>query len=248
MARLRGWGRATPRRAQIREEQVVLTLGEREIPLRVRHHPRARRLTLRVDPAVGGAVVTLPSGLKARDGLDFAERKADWLIRRIDSLPKSVPLADGTEMPLLGVPVPIRHRPEARGTVWLEDGEIHVAGRPEHLPRRVVDWFKAEAKRELAERARLKAEGIGRTVGRVTVRDTRTRWGSCSANGNLSFCWRLIMAPDHVLDYVVAHEVAHLIERNHGPRFWDLVRDLTEDSGKARVWLRRHGDSLLRYG
>lgn len=248
MARLRGWGRAALRRTQIREEQMVLALGDREIPLCIRHHPRARRLTLRIDPTGAGAIVTLPSGLKSRDGIEFAERKADWLIDRLDSLPKQVPFGDGTEMPLRGIPHRIRHRPESRGPVWLENGEIHVAGRPEHLPRRVVDWLKAEARRELTARARDKAARIDRTVGRVTVRDTKSRWGSCSANGNLSFCWRLILAPENVLDYVVAHEVAHLIERNHGPRFWNLVRELTDDTGGAKVWLRRNGDSLLRYG
>ncbi len=248
MARLRGWGRATPRRTRIREEKMVLALGDREIPLCIRHHPRARRLTLRIDPTGDGAIVTLPSGLKARDGIEFAERKADWLIDRLDSLPKPVPIGDGTEMPLRGIPHRIRHRPESRGTVWLENGEIHVAGRPEYLPRRVVDWLKTEARRELTARARDKAARIDRTVGRVTVRDTKSRWGSCSANGNLSFCWRLILAPENVLDYVVAHEVAHLIERNHGPRFWNLVRELTDETGSAKVWLRRNGDSLLRYG
>ena len=248
MAGLRGWARAAPRRRRIREEQTVLALAGHEIPLRIRHHPTARRLTLRIDPAGGGAIVTLPSGLKARDGIAFAERKADWLINRLDSLPKPVPIGNGSELPLRGIPHRIRHRTDARGTVWLENGEIHVAGRPEYLQRRIVDWLKAEARRELGERAHDKADRIGRTVGRVTVRDTRSRWGSCSANGNLSFCWRLIMAPEHVLDYVVAHEVAHLIERNHGPRFWDLVRELTDDTGGAKVWLRRDGDSLLRYG
>ncbi len=104
-----------------------------------------------------------------------------------------------------------------------EGGTLIVAGRPEHLGRRLTDWLKAEARREFAVRARAKAEILGRRVGRVTVRDTRSRWGSCSANGNLSFCWRMVMAPAFVVDYVVAHEVAHLKVRDHSPRFWKTV-------------------------
>ncbi len=128
------------------------------------------------------------------------------------------------------------------------DGEIRVRGGPEPVARRVRDHLARLAGQELTRRARLHAATIGRKVTRITVRDTKSRWGSCSAAGSLSFSWRLIMAPEPVLDYVVAHEVAHLIEMNHGPRFWKLVRTMVVDPDSQRAWLKRHRAELLSYG
>ena len=138
--------------------------------------------------------------------------------------------------------------PQARGVVWQEEGAIHVAGRAEHLARRIEDWLRREARREIERRARAKAELIGKRIAAITIRDPKSRWGSCSPRGQLSFSWRLILAPRHVLDYVVAHEVAHLKELNHGPRFWKLTAELTRDADGARAWLNEHGPLLHRYG
>ena len=115
-------------------------------------------------------------------------------------------------------------------------------------PRRVSDFLVAKARKELALRARKLATRIGREVAQITVRDTRSRWGSCSGRGNLSFSWRLIFAPERVIDYVGAHEVAHLAEMNHGPRFWSLVESLSPDSAIPRAWLKRHRSRLFSYG
>jgi hypothetical protein len=105
----------------------------------------------------------------------------------------------------------------------------------------------AIARAEVADRARRLAARIGRKLGRVGVRDTKSRWGSCSGRGNLSFSWRLVFAPEPVINYVVAHEVAHLAEMNHGPRFWRLVESLSPDSAAARAWLKRHRSRLFSY-
>jgi predicted metal-dependent hydrolase len=123
-----------------------------------------------------------------------------------------------------------------------------VRGDPAHLARQVRDHLVTAARAELAPRARRLAARIGRNVARVNVRDTRSRWGSCSGRGNLSFSWRLILAPDPVLEYVVAHEVAHLVEMNHGPRFWALVGSLVSDSTGPRAWLKQNRNRLLAYG
>ena len=122
-----------------------------------------------------------------------------------------------------------------------------VSGRIEHAPRRLIDFFKREARERLAARAVEYAARLGTRPQRISVRDTKSRWGSCSQQGALSFCWRLIFAPDYVRDYVVAHEVAHLKEMNHSPRFWAQVKILSPDSACARKWLRDHGRTLLRY-
>ena len=143
----------------------------------------------------------------------------------------------------------IRHRPEARGTVWVEGVEIHVAGKAEHLPRRLRDWLLAEARRRITPLALAKAETVERRVKRVSVRDQRARWGSCGPDGSLSFSWRLVLAPPEVLDYLVAHEVAHLVHMNHGPRFWALAERLCAGPmGPPQAWLKANGEKLLQYG
>ena len=244
---MRGGGR--PRAAPPAGDACYsLDIEGRAVPLRVRRNGRARRLVLRIDAAADGAVVTLPPGVPVEDGLDMARQRAAWIAGRLAALPARRPFADGSRVPFLGVEHPVRHRSGCRGTAWLEDGEIHVAGGAEHLARRLTDWLKGEARRRIAPLVADKAARLGQTAGRIALRDTRSRWGSCSANGNLSFCWRLVMAPETVLDYVVAHEVAHLAERGHSPRFWRAVAGLTNDAEGARAWLRDNGDGLHRYG
>jgi len=228
---------------------ATLALADREVPLRVRRHPKARSIILRIDDRDGGVTLVLPRRTSLSEGLRFAAGKQAWIARRLAALPPRTAFADGVAVPLLGVPHLIRHRPEGRGGVRQEGGEIHVFGRAEFLPRRLTDWLKAEAKREIQPRAREKAARINRQVERITVRELRSRWGSCSGTGRLSFCWRLILAPEAVLDYVVAHEVAHLAEMNHGPPFRRLLGELAAGGVKeAERWLRRHGPGLQRYG
>jgi hypothetical protein len=220
------------------------------IPLEYRRSPRARRLSLKIDMARNRVVLVAPHSVGKARALDFLLRHAGWLHARLAEMPAPMPFADGAAVPLLGVP----HRIEAdfgtlRGRVERANQVIRVPGAPEHLPRRLTDYLKAEARREIAARARAKAANIGVAVQALTLRDTRSRWGSCNRAGRLGFSWRLILAPESVLDYVVAHEVAHLVEMNHGPRFWKLCAQLTEgDPAAARAWLRRHGPELHRYG
>lgn len=234
--------------ADKRSNLKILRLKGREVPLNVRRNPRARRLTLRLDQTSGAAQLSLPRGVALAEGLDFARSRTDWILAQLDSLPPRVPFAEGARVPYLGEPHQIRRAPWARRGVWREAGNIWVSGFAEHLSRRVTDHLRQEARRELSGRARDKAAGIGRRVSRVSIRDTRSRWGSCSSDGELNFSWRLILAPEAVLDYVVAHEVAHLVHLNHGPRFWALVDTLTAEVAGPRRWLRENGGALLRYG
>ncbi|MBC8158382.1 MAG: M48 family metallopeptidase [Alphaproteobacteria bacterium] len=230
------------------EDRRILELDGREVALRVRRNSRARRLSLRVDTIEGEAVLTLPSATPVTEGISFAKRKSGWLVNRLNAVPPRVPFADGAAISVLGQTCTIRHAPDAGRVVICNNGEILVSGRPEHLARRLTDWLKREARRELSERATQSATQIDRKPGCISVRDTRSRWGSCSATGNLSFSWRLIMAPEFVLHYVVDHEVAHLIEKNHGPRFWKLVNRLNDQAKTARTWLRKNGETLHRIG
>jgi predicted metal-dependent hydrolase len=228
------------------DSQIRLSLSGRNVALSLRASRRAKRIILRIDP-VGTVTLVVPRRTTRDEAVAFARSKAEWLNDRLAALPKPVPFREGAELPLLGRTHRIRHDPFAHG-VRLGRGEIVVAGETGYLPRRVSDFLRREARRECAERARRFARRLGLCVGRVSVRDPKSRWGSCSHKGHLSFSWRLILAPEWVLDYVIAHEVAHLVEMNHGPRFWRLVERLYPDSVRPRDWLRRHGTRLHRYG
>jgi hypothetical protein len=220
-----------------------------QAPVSVRVSPRARRVALRIDAAERGVELVLPRGVPVSQGLQFLAAKRGWIAARLEALPQQVPFAEGAVVPVLGIPHRIgREADAAAPPVTIVDGEIRVRGDPAHLARRVRDHLVATARSELASRARLLAPRIGKEVERVNVRDTKSRWGSCSGNGNLSFSWRLIFAPEEVIDYVVAHEVAHLAEMNHGPRFWRLVQSLAPGNAAPRAWLKRHRSRLLSYG
>ncbi len=230
------------------QKNRTIDIGGNRINLRIRRNPRAKRIILRVDAANDGAVVTLPRRASEREGLELAKSKAGWILQRLAALPPKVGFADGAHIPYLGAEHLVRHRPDARGVVWLEGGEINVAGKPEHVSRRIRDWLVSEARRRVSEKACDKALRLGLKPGKISLRDTRSRWGSCSHNGSISFSWRLVMSPEMVLDYVVAHEVAHLKFMNHGPMFWRTVGELTVDVKTARAWLNHNGERLHRYG
>ena len=220
------------------------------IPLEYRRSSRARRISLKIDMVRGRVVLVVPTSVGKTRALDFLKRHAAWVEARLAEMPEPMPFAHGATVPVLGVPHRIHGDPRTlRGRVERVEQVINVPGASEHLPRRLTDYLKAEAKREIGTRARAKAAIIGASIKALTLRDTTSRWGSCNRAGRLSFSWRLILAPESVLDYVVAHEVAHLAEMNHGPRFWKLCAHLSEgDSTTARAWLSRHGHQLHRYG
>jgi predicted metal-dependent hydrolase len=229
-----------------RSEMLALPGG----PTRVewRRNRRARRVSLRIDPCGGGVVVTLPTRAGRGAGVALLMTHADWVANRLAALPEAVLFADGTIVSISGVPHRIRHTPQARGGAWLEDGELLVSGAPEFLRRRVFEFLRAEALRQLSKLVCVKTETLNVTPRRITVKDTRSRWGSCAADGSLAFSWRLIMTPEFVQDYVVAHEVAHLKHMNHGKRFWNLVNRLSPHATTAIPWLRAEGFRLLRIG
>lgn len=226
----------------------MLWVGGRQVALAVRVHPRARHIALALDGSSGGVRLTLPPGISVKAGLRFAAKHEDWLEAQLASLPPRIPFRPGALIPFLGEPHEIRHLPGGRRGVWREDGALMVSGKAEHLPRRVTDHLKREARETLAQRARGLAAEIERVPGPISVREMKSRWGSCSADGRLRFNWRLILAPESILDYVVAHEVAHLIHMDHSRRFWRIVEQLCPDAGASRRWLSQNGNSLMRYG
>jgi predicted metal-dependent hydrolase len=221
--------------------------------VRLRRHRQARRYTLRIQAASREVILTMPLRGGVKEAQAFAQKHGGWIAARLRRLPQAAPFAPGTEVPLRGIPHRIEHRPHARGTVWEEIGDdgahmLCVAGDRAHLARRVGDYLKRAAKSDLQAACRRYAADLGVAIKRVSVRDQASRWGSCSSTGVLSFSWRLILAPPFVLDYLAAHEVAHLVEMNHSRRFWRLLARLCADTQRAKVWLDVHAADLHRYG
>lgn len=241
-----------PRRANVPLSRPAkpraLAVAGLPAPLELRESARASRLTLRVDPGRGLIQVVVPAGLPESEVRRFVGRHDAWVRERLAALPPALPFTDGARVPLLGIEHTVRHQPGLIGGTRAEAAAILVGGHAEHVARRVRDFLVAEARREITDRARDKAARLGARIAAVTLRDTRSRWGSCSSTGRLSFSWRLILAPEAVLDYVVAHEVAHLKELNHSPRFWSLCAALVPDVKGPRAWLKANGARLLRYG
>jgi hypothetical protein len=232
--------------ADARLRAIALDLGA---PVAIRVNARARRILLRVDASARKVELVLPRGVPPQHGLRFLEAQRGWISARLEALPPSVPFSEGAVVPVFGIPHRIRRETDLTAApVTIVDNEIRVRGEPAHVARRVRDHLVRLAREELTRRARIYAAQIGRPIARVGVRDTKSRWGSCSAKGCLSFSWRLVLAPETVVDYVVAHEVAHLAEMNHGPRFWRLVRTMTPDCATPRAWLKKHRSQLFSYG
>lgn len=231
--------------------RIEVRIGAATYPITVRRLAAARRYTLRVRTAQRDVVLSMPMRGSLATAKAFAEKHAGWIAARLHKFAEDVAFADGALVPLRGVPHRITHRPEGRGTVKLEDGTpplLVVAGDAPHLPRRLTDWLKRQALADLRKAVERHCAAIGAKHGPVSVKDTASRWGSCSSSGALAFSWRLILAPPFVLDYLAAHEVAHLKEMNHSLRFWRLCQTLCPHTPQAKAWLKAHGAELHRYG
>ncbi len=220
----------------------ALRIGDPAIEVRLRRNPRARRMVLRVAIAGRGPTLTLPPGVSLANARAFLRDHEGWLRGHLSGPSPRVTVAEGTVLPFAGGTLTL-HRHAGRGTVRSGDTLV-VGGPPAAIGPRAAAWLREEARAACVAGVERHAATLGLRAGRVTLRDPRSRWGSCTASGDLMFSWRLVMAPPAVLDYVIAHEVAHLAELNHSPRFWAVVRQLCPEMEGPRDWLRRHGAGL----
>ncbi|SNY90169.1 hypothetical protein SAMN04515647_0316 [Cohaesibacter sp. ES.047] len=231
---------------------IRLTHESGPIDVKLKHNARARRLILRLDSRSGEPVATCPPGVSTLKIGQFLQNHVDWLIEKQGLRQPNVPFEDGAIIPVRDVPHRLQHVGQTRGTVRLleQHGEhvLMVSGQGQHMQRRVTDWLKKEAKADLTEAVDRHADAIGIKPSSLRIKDTTSRWGSCSSARELSFSWRVIMAPPFVLDYLAAHEVAHLREMNHSARFWAHVEALCPDFEEGKAWLRTHGRQLHTYG
>ena len=232
-------------------DTTTIELKGRPVEVAVRISPRARSYRLTV-PHHGDPVLTLPSNGRWPDAEAFLGRHAGWLEARLERAAPRTRFADGEMVPLRGVPHLIRPTGKVRGQVSVAERDgmavLLVPGEPPHLARRLTDWLKQEAHDDLSARSAVHAATLGVEVKSVAMRSQASRWGSCSSTGRLNYNWRLILAPPFVLDYVAAHEVAHLVHMNHSVQFWRTVKRALPGMEVGRDWLKANGKELMGIG
>ena len=234
--------------ASVIKRAKTYLLNSREVIIWVRQSPRARRLTLSIEPRTGIPQLVTPQGITNMEVDQFLQREATWLLQRLDELPPRILFQNGAKVPVMGTICRIIHLPLLPWEVEREGNEIVIGGKYEELRCKLTEWMKGLARQKVSMLAEQKAGHLRCRISGIKIRDPLTRWGSCSQTGGLSFSWRLVLAPPQVMDYVVAHEVAHLKEFDHSPAFWMLVKRLCPNYQKSKNWLAKYGSTLLRYG
>lgn len=240
------------RRKQGWPDRVTTPAGDGEVEVDVRVNARSRSYRLTIASS-GKAVLTVPPHGRWIEAERFLRKQDAWLAARLKRAPQLVPFAEGAEIPLRGEPHVIAGTGRLRGQVIVEAGEdgdlrLLVPGGPEHMARRLTDWLKAEALKDLEICVARHTARLGVKATGIRVRGQTSRWGSCASTGKLNFNWKLILTPPHVLDYVAAHEVAHLVEMNHSAAFWATVEKTLPDMERGRAWLKAHGRQVMAYG
>lgn len=216
------------------------------LPVLIKKHRTSRKISLRYQPLRKSLSITLPQAISIRQGLDFANEKQQWILQQIAHYSHSKPFHDGQVVPVLGKNITLKHK-GGRGTVSEDNGILWVHGDIEFMARRIQKWLMEKLKKEITLLAEKFSRRLNVKVGRITLRDNSSSWGSCSSGGNLSFSWRLVFAPYEVLEYIVAHETAHIKEHNHSDNFWKLVAQICPTYKNAENWLKRNGNSLYMY-
>lgn len=232
-------------------EVIELSIEGKTVSVSVRQNARAKYYGLRLDVRKG-PVLTIPKGGNFKEAQEFLAKNRNWLNARVKRMNFAKPFYDGQVIPIRGADHLIVHEDLLRGQVKLiyeeERPVVLVPGDLPHLDRRLTDWLKRQARGDLTERSDYHGERLNLSYKAISMRAQSTRWGSCSSNGSLSYNWRLILAPEFVLDYVAAHEVAHLREMNHSQAFWDTVEETLPDMSRGRAWLKANGSALFAYG
>ena len=218
--------------------------GTPPVPVTLRRSARARRFSLRVSRLDGRVTLSMPARASESEALAFAGEKADWVRSILAQAAPRRTIAPGSLLPFEGRMLAVT--PAAVRAVTATETALLVPGDPARMAARILAFLKFTARQRLQAESERHAGAVGRPIRAITLRDTRSRWGSCTHDGRLMYSWRLIMAPPEVLSYVAAHEVAHLVELNHSPAFWAIVARLMPDHARQRRWLRTHGSDLHR--
>jgi predicted metal-dependent hydrolase len=243
-------GRIAVLRSHPAPEPCMMQIDGQDIKLSFKRNARCKRMIMRVAKDGSGLMMTLPKRTTQSEALRFAHASKAWVFKNISKCMPALAFEDGVSVPFRGETYTITCPGGKRGLVQLDQvaKTIIVPGESAHVNRRLTDWFKQQALKDLTLASEHYAHAMGVEYSALSVRDQSSRWGSCSAARALSYSWRLVLAPRCVLDYVAAHEVAHIEEMNHGPRFWRLVLTHCKNAKEARTWLKHEARDLHRYG
>ncbi len=222
-----------------------IEIGDPPIPVKIKRSARARRYSLRISNKDGSISLTVPKYAAMSEAMDFAREQEGWMRKHLAKQLKPLPLVIGGSVLFDG---DYRRIEQGSGrAVRFEDGILRVPGKADKVASKLRAYFKTMARERMVAASVHYADLIEKPIGRVTLRDTRSRWGSCTSDGNLMYSWRLIMAPREVQAYVAAHEVCHLIEMNHSDAYWALVAGIFPNYKVRRGWLKKNGSLLHRY-
>ena len=216
--------------------------------MKVIHSGRSRRLTLRIDKKDRVAVLTIPKYCSRKKAVSFVESHQDWVLDNLRKIPELKSFKNNDVISLFGKEYKIQHS-MIRGNTMLDKKNkiLYISGGIEFLHRRVKDFIKKLALEEFTNRSIEVADKIGKNVHNVCIKDTKSRWSSCSILNNINYSWRLALAPEFVIRYIVALEVSHLKDQDHSAYFWALVEFLEEDAKKGKEWLTENGHLLYMY-
>ncbi|MEO0327187.1 MAG: SprT family zinc-dependent metalloprotease [Pseudomonadota bacterium] len=236
------------RKIQRRDRDFSIEIDRQTLSVKVNENERARRLTLRILPDGSGLKITTPDHVSDHEISAFVDRNRNWVAARMKRMPDTIYVTTGAMVPYLGQEYRIEKSGRLRGVVEPsmtdENPVLLVPGDDKTIGRKLLSWFKQEARRELNLAVSRHSQSLDVRPKQLRITDTTSRWGSCSTTRTLSFSWRIIMAPPEVLDYLAAHEVAHLREMNHSARFWSLVKDICPEMEKHKAWLKQNGTRL----
>jgi predicted metal-dependent hydrolase len=218
--------------------------------LDVRISPRAKRLSLRLDTTKRRVCLIIPKRASLKNAYIFAFNHRNWIEDKIKEIPTGIPFSDGAVISILGKDrrIVIERTTSRLTEITLTDDELQVKTKLDDIEPRIARFLKKLASEEFLKMAQEKAARIDKKVVNLTVRDMKTRWGSCSTDGRMALSWRLMFAPFEAYEYVISHEVAHLLHPNHGPRFWKLCEELSTDFSTGHTWMKVNGGELMRFG
>lgn len=219
------------------------TLYYNDIPITLHQAGFLSSLRLSVN-ARGKIRLSAPIFVSQKKALQFIESNWDWIAEQLAKITPTACFTPNQQLTICGHDYTLCHVPDARRGVWAEGNQLYVSGTSDSFHRRVKDYIKKQTYADLQQTALRMAQQLGKQINKITLKDTSSRWGSCSAQHNLNFCWKLGLAPDFVREYLVAHEVSHLCHMNHSAAFWKTVNTLTDTQSRAEIWLRRNGNKL----
>lgn len=221
--------------------------NEFDFPLQINSGWKTRRLTLRIDTKNRKVVLSMPKICSTNKAREFILNHLDWIEEHLSKLPPVKEFTDGEIISVLGRQIRLCHLPDSLKAAAEQDGVLYVGGDLAFFHRRVKDYIKREAKKDFWKRSKALADQLNCPLENVTLKDTKSRWGSCSSLNNINYNWRIALAPQCVIDYLMAHEVSHLKHRDHSPAFWRCVKTLNPGAALGRNWLKAHGSELYLY-